>query len=116
MRLASKRTDEITTLEQGSRVERQLYLENSDSALWAYNGVRSGHALAELFVIRGRVAKKYREWSERQQEVEAATLRRLNTPLHVTTHGFPCEDPYCQPCDDGVKRLLADLLPKGGKR
>lgn len=34
-------------------------------------------------------------------------------------HQWPCGDPYCQPCDDAVKRLLRDVgvLPrKGGTR
>ena len=48
---------------------------------------------------------------------EASDSRRSAAPPEP--HQWPCGDPYCQPCDDAVKRLLRDVgvLPrKGGTR
>jgi len=33
-------------------------------------------------------------------------------------HSWPCDDPYCQPCEDAMKRLLRDVgvLPRRGRK
>jgi hypothetical protein len=134
-----QREDLLTTLEQGRRVEVELFQEK-------HRGLRTmGELLkARMFgateyainlrrrmtnyvqgggvagASEGKPARGYRppephQWPQGQGAImhpgAAAQLREI--------HQWPCDDPFCQPCEEGVKRLLKDVgvLPrKRGKR
>jgi hypothetical protein len=66
-----------------------------------------------------RLRKRMTNYVQRGETKPRET--RDNSPRNrpPEPHQWPCGDPYCQPCDDAVKRLLRDVgvLPrKGGTR
>jgi hypothetical protein len=109
-----ERADLLTTIEQGRRVETELFAENS-------RGLRTmGELLkARLFGSTQwaiNLRKRMTNYVQGGESRKPATQAVSNPP---EPHQWPCGDPYCQPCDDAVKRLLRDVgvLPrKGGTR
>jgi hypothetical protein len=110
-----QREDLITTLEQGRRVEIELFQEK-------HRGLRTmGELLkARMFGatewainLRLRMTKFQGggTYAQAAHEVSPRTGYRPPEP-----HSWPCDDPFCQPCEDGVKRLLRDVgvLPRKG--
>jgi hypothetical protein len=107
-----QREDLITTLEQGRRVEVELFQEK-------HRGLRTmGELLkARMFGatewainLRKRMTN-YVQGDRPRQDVVAGS------PGSPEPHSWPCDDPFCQPCEDGVKRLLRDVgvLPRKGR-
>ena len=105
--------DELTLLEQGKKVEREQFIENS------YNPMTTMPQMLKQRVFSK--AEDVRRW-ERRRAIAA-------DPFNVTgiqdeyragpnPHRWPCEDPACRRCDDAVKRLLRDcgVLPRKGVR
>jgi hypothetical protein len=108
-----ERADLTVTIEQGRRVENELFAENS-------RGLRTmGELLkARLFGstqwaidLRKRMTNYVQGGSAAQG---VAPLSVISSPPEP--HSWPCDDPFCQPCEDGVKRLLRDVgvLPRKG--
>lgn len=103
-KLASKRRDETVMLEEGVRVETDLYWENNQ---------RWSDGVSNLLYGRMHTAQRNRKWGEFEQDYEARLLRHIGYP--VEEHGVMC---LCDPCSDAVKRLLVDVgvLPSGTHR
>ena len=96
-----ERTDLLTDIEQGRKVEIALFRENT----------RSMDTLANLLFNRWfSKTEDIRLWEKRQDHVPEPVSQAGENP-----HRFPCEDPFCWRCEAGVKRLLrdCDLLPTG---
>jgi hypothetical protein len=104
-----ERADLTVTIEQGRRVEQEVFRENG-----RFTVSTMGDLLRQrYFGQRVNVLNWERAYSWRQLHPPAARS------LPPEPHQWPCGDPYCQPCDDAVKRLLRDVgvLPrKGGTR
>jgi hypothetical protein len=162
-----ERADLLSTIEQGRRVETELFAENSrglrtmgellkarlfGSTQWAINlrkrmtnyvegGSRSSRTGAAGSPARNGAPSTDVQGGQGQEEgtrsLGEKPATRVTTPpephqkdagYHYSgrvvaeapePHQWPCGDPYCQPCDDAVKRLLRDVgvLPrKGGTR
>jgi hypothetical protein len=117
-----ERADLLTTIEQGRRVETELFAENS-------RGLRTmGELLkARLFGstqwainLRKRMTNYVQggRGMVSGESPERSLSKSHETPRPPEPHQWPCGDPYCQPCDDAVKRLLRDcgILPRKGGR
>jgi hypothetical protein len=54
--------------------------------------------------------------AERLRRADEARLR-VSGRGPYSAHSWPCDDPFCQPCEDAVKRLLRDVgvLPRKGR-
>jgi hypothetical protein len=126
-----QREDLITTLEQGRRVEVELFQEK-------HRGLRT---MGELLKSRMFGATEWaislrKRMTKFQGGVEDLRSSRPDTPSRPSVghlgssgyikmlpnrppepHSWPCDDPFCQPCEDGVKRLLRDVgvLPRKGR-
>jgi hypothetical protein len=145
-----QREDLLTTLEQGRRVEVELFQEKHrglrtmgellkarmfGATEWAINlrkrmtkfqgggavGLgsesRSGHGTRS-----GRSPEPSQGGGKGHgtQGDPAAGLFGGRTKHPATPpepHSWPCDDPFCQPCEDAVKRLLRDVgvLPRKGR-
>ena len=114
-----ERADLLTTIEQGRRVEVELFQENS-------RGIRTMGELLKARVfgstpwaqsLRKRMTNYVRGGGVAHSS--AGATARVGGHRSPDPHPWPCEDPYCQSCDDAMKRLLKDcgVLPrKGAKR
>jgi hypothetical protein len=149
-----ERVDLLTTIEQGRRVETELFAENSrglrtmgellkarlfGSTQWAIDlrkrmtNYVQGAARTDDGIRRSGPGEPTSPvgWQgpppEQVRGVSAEELPGDDSVGSISTtaqkppepHSWPCGDPYCQPCDDAVKRLLRDVgvLPrKGGTR
>jgi hypothetical protein len=134
-----ERADLLTTIEQGRRVENELFAENSrglrtmgellkarlfGSTAWAINlRKRMTNYVGQGPIVStggNTVAPRPKSLPHTDVQGGGATAdvaKSVTTPLNP--HQWPCGDPYCQLCDDAVKRLLRGLgvLPrKGGTR
>ena len=77
--------------------------------------------LGDVFKGRDRVGfLEGRRWERRHRYVQGGGLGRgglqPTTKAHPPEpHKFPCEDPYCDRCNEAIKRLFRDvgLLPSG---
>jgi len=104
-----ERADLLTTIEQGRRVEIDLFQENS-------RGIRS---MGELLKARMFGATEYAISLRKRMTNFQGGVNRTPAPQAgdrpPEPHQWPCEDPWCDPCDAATKRLLRDLniLPKG---
>jgi len=97
-----ERTDLLTEIEQGRKVEQELFQENT----------RGMNTLGNLLFSRWwSKTEAIRKWQARQDYVPGPPIREAGP----NPHQFPCEDPFCWRCEAGVKRLLrdCDLLPVG---
>jgi hypothetical protein len=142
-----ERADLITTIEQGRRVETELFAENSrnlqtmgellkarlfGSTQWAIslrkrmtNYVESPEAerLRLADEARLRVSGGGPNYVQGTDKAGQTHPRDGMHPVVTSQsaspepHQWPCGDPYCQPCDDAVKRLLRDVgvLPRKGR-
>jgi hypothetical protein len=100
-----QREDLLTTLEQGRRVEVELFQEK-------HRGLRT---MGELLKARVFGAT---EWAinlrKRMTKFQGGGGSGATSPASrgdrpPEPHQWPCDDPFCQPCEDGVKRLLRDV-------
>ena len=109
-----ERADLTVTIEQGRRVEGELFAENS-------RGLRT---MGELLKARMFGATEYAiNLRKRMTKFQGgAPGSAAGTPVVPTNrqfppepHQFPCEDPYCDRCNNAIKRLFRDvgLLPSG---
>jgi hypothetical protein len=110
-----QREDLITTLEQGRRVEVELFQEK-------HRGLRT---MGELLKARMFGATEYALSLRKRMTTYSSRVHHyddrgrlvayLDTP---EPHQWPCDDPFCQPCEDTVKRLLKDVgvLPRKGAK
>jgi hypothetical protein len=110
-----QREDLLTTLEQGRRVEVELFQEKHRGLRTMGELLKARMFGATEYAIQLRKRMTNYQWPQGQGAImhpgAAAQLREI--------HQWPCDDPFCQPCEDAVKRLLKDVgvLPrKGGKR
>ena len=97
-----ERTDLLTDIEQGRKVEIALFRENT----------RSMDTLGDLLTHRWfSKTEDIRLWQKHQDHVPGPPVFQAGE----NPHRFPCEDPFCWRCEAGVKRLLrdCDLLPTG---
>ena len=104
-----ERADLITTIEQGRRVETELFAENS-------RGLRT---MGELLKARLFGSTQWAiDLRDRMLKFQGggANSGSAARALPPEPHQWPCGDPYCQPCEDAVKRLLRDcgVLPRKG--
>ena len=113
-----ERADLTVTIEQGRRVEGELFAEN-------HRGLRT---MGELLKARMFGATEYAIQLRKRmtnyvqgggdpgrRDLDTPPLTPMDSPgdthrLHPPEpHLWPCDDPFCQPCEDGVKRLLRDI-------
>jgi hypothetical protein len=109
-RFQLERADLITTIEQGRRVEQEQFQENT-------RGMRTmGELLkARLFgSTQWAIDLRRRMTNYVQGGGEVKGVPRLASPP-PEPHKFPCQDPYCDRCNEAIKRLFRDigLLPSG---
>jgi hypothetical protein len=107
-----ERADLTVTIEQGRRVEGELFAENH----------RNLQTMGELLKARMFGATEYAiNLRKRMTKFQGGRGNTGPGPLQATSppesHSWPCDDPFCQPCEDGVKRLLRDVgvLPRKGR-
>jgi hypothetical protein len=120
-KLASKRLNEVDVFEQDTKVAQELDQENSPDFLWYLDGAGVSSGLARLFRIRVRIAKRYiRRWDYFEQRAQENEGRRSVGYKPYEDYGHPGPNCECDPCQEGMKRLLRDVgvLPseKGVKR
>jgi hypothetical protein len=106
-----QREDLLTTLEQGRRVEVELFQEK-------HRGLRTmGELLkARMFGstqwainLRKRMTN-YVQGGGNSVSAAAEDRGVSDGPGRLPEpHVWPCDDPFCQPCEDAVKRLLRDV-------
>jgi hypothetical protein len=117
-----QREDLITTLEQGRRVEVELFQEK-------HRGLRTMGELLKARVFGATewaISLRMRMTNYRAGVGEHGSYpdgdvtprprqRHSTTPSTPAPHKFPCEDPYCEPCTEAIKRIFRDLnlLPSG---
>ena len=104
LRRQFEREDFLTTLEQGRKVERALFRENT----------RGMNTMRDLFWQRQfKQQEDVRIWERWNAYVAGPEIR----PAGPNPHQWPCDDPLCDRCDAAEKHLLRDLdlLPKGKK-
>jgi hypothetical protein len=126
-----QRAELITQIEQGRRVEQEQFQEN-------HRGLQTMGELLKARVfgatewaisLRKRMMNVGAGLGERGgSRVESAISQRHSpdgdssgvgipgpAPTTLEPHKFPCEDPYCDPCAEAIKRIFRDLnlLPKG---
>jgi hypothetical protein len=110
-----QRADLITQIEQGRRVEQEQFQENH----------RGRQTMGELLKARvfgateWAISLRQRMTSYVQGGGIVADGSRPSLIAPATRppepHKFPCEDPYCDPCAEAIKRIFRDLnlLPSG---
>jgi hypothetical protein len=108
-----ERTDLTVMLEQGRRVEGDLYAENH----------RTMQTMGELLKARMFGATEYALSLRKRMTnyVQGDGVLRSGVAAHPSfspppePHKFPCQDPYCDRCNEAIKRLFRDigLLPSG---
>ena len=105
-----ERADLTTTIEQGRRVEGELFAENH----------RSMQTMGELLKARMFGSTEYaiglrKRMTNYVQGGEVSGDAPLTVPPEPDPHGFPCQDPYCNRCNDAIKKIFRDcgLLPSG---
>jgi hypothetical protein len=115
-----ERADLITEIEQpldslnrwgrGSRVEREQFQEN-------HRGIRTMGELLKARVFEGTqwAIDLRRRMFKFQGGGSPPVTRGTTAARSPEPHKFPCEDPYCMPCAEAIKRIFRDLnlLPKG---
>jgi hypothetical protein len=102
-----ERADLTITIEQGRRVEREQFQEN-------HRGIRTMGELLKARVFEGT------QWAidlrrRTLNYVQGGGRSMPSAGRSPEPHKFPCEDPYCMPCAEAIKRIFRDLnlLPKG---
>jgi hypothetical protein len=136
-----QREDVITSVEQGRRVEVELFQEK-------HRGLRT---MGELLKARMFGATEYainlrkrmtnyvqgagapsamprrgegdQHWLSPSPRIERPGGGSHQEPIGARPipppepHQWPCQDPFCDPCDEATKRLLRDLnlLPRGNR-
>ena len=110
-----ERADLTVTIEQGRRVEGELFAENHR------NLVTMGELLkARMFgatewaiQLRDRMLK----FQGGRTPGASPSQPEVAPQGPPEPHSWPCDDPFCQPCEDAVKRLLRDVgvLPRKGR-
>jgi hypothetical protein len=113
-----ERADLLVTIEQGRRVETELFAENRRNlqTMGELLKARMFGSTAWAISLRKRMTNYV---GQGRVSTGGNTVAPRPKPLPPEPHQWPCGDPYCQPCDDAVKRLLRDVgvLPrKGGTR
>jgi hypothetical protein len=127
-----QREDLITTLEQGRRVEIELFQEK-------HRGLRTMGELLKARIFGATewaisLRKRMTNYLDRAGEGRGSSVtaadehpssemggRGIETHSRpdpaAGPHSWPCDDPFCQPCEDGVKRLLRDvgIIPRKGR-
>jgi hypothetical protein len=111
-----QREDLITTLEQGRRVEVELFQEK-------HRGLRTMGELLKARMFGAteyamNLRKRMTNYVQGGGDSRGLTEPKSRGPRPPEPHQWPCDDPFCQPCEDAVKRLLKDVgvLPKKGAR
>jgi hypothetical protein len=115
-----QREDLLTTLEQGRRVEVELFQEK-------HRGLRT---MGELLKARMFGATEYAinlrkrmtnyvgagGAKEAKSNGVSGTTSASGSQASPDPHSWPCDDPFCQPCEAATKRLLRDVgvLPRKG--
>ena len=102
LRRQFEREDFTTTLEQGRKVERALFRENT----------RGMNTMRDLFWQRQfKQQEDIRIWERWNAYIAGPEI----TPTGPNPHQWPCDDPLCDRCDAAEKHLLRDLglLPRG---
>jgi len=109
-----QREDLITTLEQGRRVEVELFQEKHRGLRTMGELLKSRMFGATEWAINLR--KRMTNYVQGEKFVERRGLAQP-AASPPEPHSWPCDDPFCQPCDDAVKRLLRDVgvLPRKGR-
>ena len=97
----TQRLDETTLLEQGRKVERGLWDENTRNKM-----LTDHERLRSLLSARHEVGRTYATWNETKERLVNLEARRHYTPF---SHDLECD---CRPCNAAWKRLFSDLLPK----
>ena len=100
-----ERADLTVTIEQGRRVEGDLFAENSRGlqTMGELLKARMFGATEYAIQLRKRMTN-YVQGGGASAHGAIGTRTRLPEP-----HSWPCDDPFCQPCEDAVKRLLRDV-------
>jgi hypothetical protein len=108
-----QREDVITTLEQGRRVEVELFQEK-------HRGMRTMGELLKARMFGAteyaiNLRKRMTQFVQGGGENERPGHSLVSRPPEP--HQWPCQDPFCDPCDRATKRLLRDLnlLPRGNR-
>ncbi|HKN43999.1 MAG TPA: hypothetical protein VJW23_08740 [Propionibacteriaceae bacterium] len=98
-----ERTDLITTIEQGRRVEQEQYQENQRNPLSTLTTLLE----QRRFGGRRSILREQRRHEYEKQKRDEEDLRGS-----IVRHGLMCP---CDDCDEAVKRLLRDcgVLPRG---
>ena len=124
-----ERADLTVTIEQGRRVEGELFAENSRGlrTMGELLKARMFGATEYAINLRKRMTNYNRmndyRWVTGLNDVQGggavteADPGRQVVGRSPEPHSWPCDDPFCQPCDDAVKRLLRDVgvLPRKGR-
>jgi hypothetical protein len=107
-----ERADLTVTIEQGRRVENELFAENSRGlqTMGELLKARMFGATEYAINLRKRMTNYVRGEDSPQRSDPTVIAEAPPEP-----HSWPCDDPFCQPCEDGVKRLLRDVgvIPQG---
>jgi hypothetical protein len=114
-----QRADLLTQIEQGRRVEQEQFQEN-------HRGLQTMGELLKARVfgatewaisLRKRMTDYNVQGGGVSAEAQHGTGSLASTPRGrpPEPHQFPCEDSYCEPCAEAIKRIFRDLnlLPSG---
>jgi len=120
-----ERGDLTVILEQGRRVEGDLYAENHRTmqTMGELLKARMFGATEYALSLRKRMTYHAQRGGGTGQSKDTALSgtghprsdNAVSAPPPPEPHQFPCEDPYCDPCNEAIKRLFRDcgLLPSG---
>jgi len=97
----TQRLDELALLEQGRKVERGLYDENTGNEM-----LTDQERLSSLLMGRLAAGKTFATWTENRDRVVNLGARSNYTPFN---HDLDCD---CKACNAAWRRLFSDLLPR----
>jgi hypothetical protein len=126
-----ERADLTVTIEQGRRVEGELFAENSRGlqTMGELLKARMFGATEYAINLRKRMTNYVAQPAPGSSQSEQRPTRGVDrssgqspagdggilietgsaaSPIPAS-HSWPCDDPFCQPCEDGVKRPLRDV-------